>query len=524
MLSQRQDFLTYEEFIGKLNNFDEKFLTILSLASMPKLHHEISSLYDKNKNIYYQNYKNSLYFNDKRILKISVLNQDATRKLIGISENQENIEKITLNLIKNGYKFVYNYIKNSSTVDLYVLRQKSLKFIIENKLAQTFGSAHLFSIALYLCKHFKKKILIEKDLFIVKLINDSLDQLNQDLMLKDLNGTYEEEIQKFLKMYPGLSLKKNTSLPLNHFLTNLNHIYKLQRAKGLKIIQSDEAFNSLADDHDVLHGLSFIATYLAYNNIDFIDLQNITPVNYNVVEDILKFCYSYSDPQESVPEKFGMLMITQALINDYKKTKDELLTTSMEEALIAAKSSQESYEAKLSLLKINEENREKEFVLLKSTISQMNNTIDLLNLKNKKVEIRYEKTLEKSNELSLQIKELKNQLANSIKVSLEWDLKNIIKSLSCIKGIIIGGDIKWQRSLFECLPSFKFIEPDELNKDLSFIKNADVIFFNSSYNSHSMFNKVQNEIRNSNLPLHYCGPTTNIEKSIEHIFSCVFLK
>lgn len=96
------------------------------------------------------------------------------------------------------------------------------------------------------------------------------------------------------------------------------------------------------------------------------------------------------------------------------------------------------------------------------------------------------------------------------------EMSDFIKHHKCV---IIGGHISWQDKVKTLLPNIRFVTADEVSKDISFLTNYNIIFFNESINSHSMFNKVKSLIDFKNIPFAYLGQHTNVELTVQSIYN-----
>lgn len=98
-------------------------------------------------------------------------------------------------------------------------------------------------------------------------------------------------------------------------------------------------------------------------------------------------------------------------------------------------------------------------------------------------------------------------------------LKEMLDLIKHHKCVIIGGHVSWQDKIKALLPNMRFVNADEVTKDISFLTNYNIIFFNESINSHSMFNKIKSLIDFKNIPFAYIGQHTNVEMTIQSIYN-----
>ena len=96
-------------------------------------------------------------------------------------------------------------------------------------------------------------------------------------------------------------------------------------------------------------------------------------------------------------------------------------------------------------------------------------------------------------------------MANELAVETEeidYDFVNDL-NVKGIRGVIVGGHPKWQTMMKGYLPNFKFIGIDDINFDTALLENADAVFINTKYASHSLLYKVISAVKNKNIDIHY---------------------
>ncbi|MFY2308866.1 hypothetical protein ACOSZE_15525 [Lysinibacillus fusiformis] len=524
------NFDKYYEILDTEIDFD--FYIPYSLGCSNLLHKKIFTQYSLDKEKYYNAYKNSPFYKDIRLTSLSASNQLATQYLIGIISSmntEEEKNNFLLSLIKIPFKFIDQYIKKNPVVDLYSIRDLSLDYAKKNKLSIIYGSIHVFSISLYLCKYLNKKILLEHDHFTPKLISKTFKVSNTHPTFSLIENNYIDDINKFKATYSNFPIKKFNELSLNHFITELNNIYKNQLVKmNPKTVKTSEQFNELINSHDFNKGLSVLSSFLYYSNIDCIDLQNITSINHEDINNILKFTFMMLDDlnkDDSLNSGFlfGLLIILEAIVRDYKKTKKLLLDTSIEESLLELSNLKQNYQNQLHKLEATENQLSKENLFLQNNTLAQEKEISKLQKENAAL-LNELTDLKKQNFiLNNTINEYKSindtLLANTNDNAFDFD--EIISFLSEKKLLLVGGNPKWYSNLSKVLPNLKYLNPNQLNKNLNYITNSDAVFFHYTVNNHSMFDKVQQILRVSETPIHYCGEHSNLQINLIHFHSCL---
>lgn len=74
--------------------------------------------------------------------------------------------------------------------------------------------------------------------------------------------------------------------------------------------------------------------------------------------------------------------------------------------------------------------------------------------------------------------------------------KYIEDKLKDLNILVMGGHQTWQNKLKETYPYFNYIDTNNVNYDINKTRNADIIFFNTRYCSHTLFYKIKNNVNN----------------------------
>ncbi len=96
-----------------------------------------------------------------------------------------------------------------------------------------------------------------------------------------------------------------------------------------------------------------------------------------------------------------------------------------------------------------------------------------------------EKLHDEDAELALEKEQLKE---------LQCTPKRLEKLLRSKKILIMGGHVNWQNRIKEVYPKLTYIDSDNVNFDVSVLKTADYIFFNTLHCSHTLYFKVKENI------------------------------
>lgn len=505
----------YEEFTSLLEipNFD--LLIMMAVGSRDSLHKEIAEIYREKREVYYEFFKKSPYYKDQRLASLSVQNYRAIQQFIGIYlfEQSINSEQTTLKLIKKGYRFVYNFVKNSLKVDFYKLRDQYIDYVKKNVMEKNIHSAHLFGIALYLCGKMDKPILFDD--FDVNLIKSSIEQvfLDMEVILAEA-----DEAEEFVEQYRKKNTwKKDFSLPLKDLIVSINRQHSEE--------ETSKEGEEQPVSHDFYKGLSKVALMLQYCNINPLDLQNITNIDQEKMKEIVSLSLSAIDMfelDEAPHSLLGTYLLIYALSTDYNRTKHDLIVTSQEEAQQDLFNLKKDYERKLRLIEKEEEQKNRKIEQLEESNNRLIERIQELEKQLQKKENFLEDQNGKISRLEKEQKRLLEQLEDVRKpMEKEISVEEMAEHINDYQCVIVGGLKSWQEQLKEYIPSARFIEAEELNLNFDFLLSADVIYFNEAVNSHAMYQKIKSKLENSSVPICYSGRNTNMYHSLKKIYEVV---
>ncbi|MEE4580535.1 hypothetical protein [Paenibacillus polymyxa] len=533
-MSRKRFVSNIDDFMDQLNLPDFDFLLIVAIGSRDLIHEDIKSSYNQDKEHYFSLFKESDYFNDKRIKSLSVSHSQAIQQFIGLYLHEKSINKndLTLKLVKKGFKFVSNFVKNNSNVDFYLLKERYMQYVRNNQFEKNVSSGHLYGIAIYLSKRDNKKVIFDD--FDVNNMNSAFVQIFGEANAAFQSQTYNDNKIQFMNKFKSIGLnKKSFSLPLKDALIAIQSIHKqsiIDAHKELSSLKLEELIKHEINTHPFMKGLNKAAAVLQANNIHPIDLQNISVLNYdkfNYIVDLCLFMLGDESNEEDLLELLGMYLMITALTDDYNDTKNRYLITSPDETYHELKILKENYDKAHSTLLIEKEQVKTDLALLKDKNDYLQTVIlDLERAQSKKDKI-IEELISKNKKL-LKEREYQNRLSvNNQEISDNSNsltLEEMAKTINEKKCVIVGGDKKWQEKLMEYLPSSKCILPEEVNLNFNFVANQDIVIYNESINNHNIFDKMKAKLNSNNTKIIYTGTITNIPQLIYKVYSAAFDK
>lgn len=504
----------------KIPDFD--MLMMMAIGSRHILHEDIACIYKEDKNYYYELYRKSPYYQDKRLKSLSVQNSQPIQQFAGIYLHEQSLHtnELIMKFIKKGYRFVFRFVKNHAKIDFYQLRDDYIKYVKKNAFEKNIHSAYLFGVALYLCDQFNKTIVYDD--FDIKLIRESIEQSFLEI---ETHPELLPETDDFLEQYKPIGMtKRDFNLPLKDLVVAMNTIHKQQIAeeKNMNFQKEIEQLNAQIIEHDFYKGLSKIALILQFCNINPLDIQNITNIEQSKMKELISLVFSsieILDLSEDVHSLLGAYLLIYALATDYNYTKHHLIVTTQEETHHELLNLKREYESKIKLLQAEEDHKNAQIKHLTESNQALQGAIQDLEKHLKKSERTIQEQEEEIGKLIRENEELL-KWKNAALAPKEIDLaeEEMAEVINDNKIVIVGGIKSWQDSLKGYLPTARFIQPEELNIDLDFLLKADLVFFNETVNNHSMYQKIRAKLENTNIPLLYSGGNTNIKISLRRMY------
>jgi SepF-like predicted cell division protein (DUF552 family) len=130
-----------------------------------------------------------------------------------------------------------------------------------------------------------------------------------------------------------------------------------------------------------------------------------------------------------------------------------------------------------------------------------------------------ELTKAKDNDKELQfLREFYFNSQTEHKVSEDISIESIENYLKSIKGVIVGGHTNLTKKLKEKLPKFDFVAEEETSRNLSFMRNKEIVFISSVHDNHGLYEKVVREISNADIVLTYLEKYQNVDLLLRDIY------
>lgn len=487
--------------------FDNLFALAYTIGTANKVHSKLEQFYRKKQAVYFEAFKGSKYDIYPALLKLSPANRKGVQQMISMLLVEKDSKEIVLELLKEGYRYVYHQVKNSLVVDVVKVRNSVFKYTAQNNLSGTTSAFAIMTATFYLGAYLKRNCLVHPSQFEPEVIGRyaaSYHQLFINATFEDLpTHPYLEKVYKELvKQFPVLAFQQAKKLTMSHLLVQIN-FHTEDKGKP----------NPFSDT------LQFIGTAANFWKINFLELQDIITIEKAMFKKILNYYLIWDFDEKKVSanqinyQKLVALFCTYMFTEEYKKVKEVILDSesTVEEQLVQLeKVTKEQKEMKAQL--------EKEYAAITKENEELHKKQQLLLEENRQLQNRLkrlEEQLEKAQQLPAETAE-----KPVVEEEEEITFEEKVAQLQSKKLVIVGGTNKWQSQLGNHLPNARFISMDDVNKDFSFIHHAEIVLIHTECNTHALFYKVQSVLKSSNIPSVFIENWTNLELAIGAIYRC----
>lgn len=491
---------------------------------------EIDKIYNSNTRKYIMIFEKSGVGKTRIFDKYTVTTSEYIKKCISIiiDEDLKGSNLVINRLIKKGYKAVYTYMQHCRTPSFeeftvkYNDKMGGLEKLSGIYLDYCYYVIHYLSIREgkpILKTPFHKGVIEQFDFTVVSPRIGDVHLIEQELDVS--TDGYEKLIE--ILMYN------------NHLADDVSMIFEdIRLTEEKPLMGNPNLYNANIREELAKRPLSKIT------NIGLIllelfgvgaDVLREAKIDKGTVTSIAKYVKTISNVNDIPERESEIVMLLSLILYALAKEYENVRTIHYENAkttLLKREMEQERIQSEL------ERNQEIEIKKLKQDLEEAKDSSnkkdhELKEYKNitrglenniKKLTNDLMKETEKERELQF----LREYYFDSINNKQELDYvegeetaESIAETLTTIKGVIVGGHQKFHAKLKEYLPTFSFISPDDLGRNLNYIVNMDIVYYISTTNNHGIYKKVMPIVRNSEVPMTYLTATQNIEMVLKEI-------
>jgi hypothetical protein len=503
-----------------------QFLSI-ALGGNPFLHPYIDQYYRKKEWVYYEAYQRSGLKDNSMFAMYTTKSEEKIRQVAGIVEwCYQNGELTVLDqLIKKGYKFVYQYVQRQTQVDFehfvrsYAKKQK-------NKRVTEIELFYQNIVLWYLCTRENKPL----------NTNNVTWQSFQGLVRSALNEVELEEVNfsnLVIEEYQADidALYKEYLIPENPEFNSFGVFLEYLIGTGLiKILEKNPSYDIekaqlLVFQQSPTNHIGTLGGWLKILKIHELDATEQMPFSKRDLDMVFLELLHAKKHNHLTKEEQDLFIITclymKCLSFLYRETKQMYLDQSKQDYYLEMKSK----ETQIIQQEKDQLRKQEEW---KDTFEKQQKEIEGLTkeLREAKLKIRQlEQKIDHMEDSSKEVHALRSYVYHEDQV---FDQEEIAPSLLTMTNfiqskriIIFGGHPNWRQKLKDLLPSVEFMDVDDLNRDITKIQRFESIFINTSIFAHAFYRKIMKEIGKSETPLFYLNGQNNIEKTITEIYHCL---
>ena len=488
----------------------------IAFAKNSKVHTLIDELYNADKKKYSELAKKDFWYNSLLIKGYDLITEEYAKKMIGLLEDISDDDMKAL--IKKGWPKFYSW---ATSVESLIIEECLNKFFYksqDNPEHTIFSVAVIFTAGKVLSKTI---VSVEQETRqdLQEVVDGLIDVNSKNFFLNHKN-MLEHAIYISTKIFHNLCDRKQINNNFKSIWTSNDKIVKsasfiIESLFILEDLSLDIVESTDLNDNEFAE---MIAIYLNFNindnSVDFLDNKLKTIFSFDIPIDGDLFdcvCSSLAKDNESIFISIAYMVCIRKMLKAYKKAKEfytkktfenNKLVDSQRRKIVELEAENERLRSKLK--KLETDNKEIE----RKLNSKFNKTLYQYKAENKKLEETAEALNSKIDSYKKEIQLLLNlnaAMANELAVETEeidYDFVNDL-NVKGIRGVIVGGHPKWQNMMKGYLPNFKFIGIDDINFDTALLENADAVFINTKYASHSLLYKVISAVKNKNIDIHY---------------------
>lgn len=531
--------------MGKIN-INIRLHLLIALGSKEYIWTDIDRVYKENEEEYYTAYINGKFRKDIAKKRYAADVEEHIMKVMAINEWCEFDGDYTIinELIKKGYKKVWNYYKKASSdtfVDIGSYMRTMTARCEKDNISESEMQNEMF-VLIFLCMINKKEYMTNDVESILSEIGETFltdlyaKELREESMEEDLGK--KEYLERIDGLYKDLGIDKKFFKEKKSIHTILDKIvvedekklYKKMTGRDLIApgggmdMTTSEYFKFRSKVFDVLNS-KFIGSYSQLNK-----LMGYSEALYDRVEirkeefDFILYHVLMSQDYNSVTNEetrallvgmlyiYGFGMLYKDLKEKYlEKDKEEVFRKIEEEKKKVAESKKE-YENKID--KYESEKR-----IQDNKIDKLMEEIEELKREKKKLEKELESRVDNGKEV-VALRELAYRNTEEYIEENEENVKEKEMQLQEKRIVVVGGHPIWHAKLRDRFKGINTIAPEQVNLDISFLANADCIFVHSSYCNHSMYSKIMDVVRKSKVALGYTS-SVNIDKNTEEMYEVI---
>lgn len=506
-------------------------LLAVALGTEERCREEIDKIYAANENRYFHYYNTTGIGKIKAFDKFSITTSEYIKKCYGIiiseefSKEEKGISLHIQRLIKKGYKpaFNFNMHKKWNMLEEFLLWYKERVGGVD-KMSGIYLDRS-FYVLLYLA-YKEGKILVPTEMF--EVMDDHYHYLLQSPTLEEITTGEEEKTAGYERLIEKTTFKNQKTTDVSYVFENIRLI------EETKLLEETEGLNSYGEINDMIKTMPL--TRIA-NAVTIImetfglsgDLLRESKLSNKQLEEIAKYIYIIKDKNDLTERESDIVFLVSLMIyaiaseyNNLRKDYYEGLKVKIqekeEEEAIKEAEIKDKHQMEVSILQEKLRAANESISNLKEIQKNNEKTNKQLEVENKRISVEIEKTKENDKELQFLREFYFNSQMENQPLPEDENMNRILDYLNDVRGVIVGGHTNLTKKLKEKLPSFDFVAEEETSRNISFIKNRDIVFISSVHDNHGLFRKVMKEVGNTDVELTYLEKYQNVDLLLRDIY------
>ena len=523
-----------EKLMGRRGEAIATYLT-LAIGTEERCYEDIDKQYSKDVEKYYSIYDNSQPKRAKDFDTFPMQSANYLKKSYSIIKDElTKKQSLWLNrVLKKGYKPTLNFMTTLGSRDVFALEEFVKYYADKLGGLEKISGIYLdrcFYVLMYLASESDKQIMqtelrhnIMSNYAALKT-RKSIEDMSMVELQYPSEKRRKEEIVNFLNLdgtVPsdvGMLVENIRLIEETAYFETLGNNLELIDEKSRKTFPLTRFMNSLTMVHDVF-------------NVSH-DIHLNTKLNDGIIDGVAKLVAIMEKRTGLKENEVWLATIASFYIYSFAKEIDNLrksgigtmeyeyLQKSIEEDK-ARLSKMDEQENELARLKEELAEMKKENASLKTALKTGEKIIDKQGKEIHRLQDSLDKAQTNSKELIFLREyhyETEKALENPDLEDTNISIDSMTKAMSDFKVAIVGGQVNLVKKLKEAMPYAEFFSEREVSRNMTHIRNKDVIFYSSSHNNHSIYDKVMANLERTDAQLIYLSKHGNLNILIPSMY------
>lgn len=523
----------------QLINYNQSLVLLaIALGSVERCREDIDKMYEENQEMYFAHYNHSRMSKSNVFNRFSIQTSEYIKKVYSIILVEEIHGKTLFinKLIKRSYKPVHTFNTHKKW---FMIEEFQVWYFEKNDgRVENISGIYLdysFYILIYLAHKENREIV---PTILLETVREQYDTFNEKFeplsALKRFennsnvsSGGYEEQLDRIT--FEG---QKSETVAL--VFENIRLIEELELAKNKRITPSNvQEYLIRMPLTRITNTILIIFEMLGISA----NILSETKLGNEELEKLTRYIYIIKNNNELTEREAEVILlsslVTYALAKEYTNLRDvyyEGLKTRMQEKELQEQKEHEEKVTnllnKISTIEADMKKTNEEMNAVRESAKKKMSEISRLEKETKRANSELDKAKENDKELTFLREFYFNAQADETQNEPEQDitLTEMKEKLRRIDGVIVGGRVALTTKLKEILPEFTFIADEEKTRNISFIKNKQILFL-CKHNNHALYYKVMAETKNSDILITELKLHQNLDIVIRGIYnSCVNYK